>query len=138
MKDSSNWHLKVQEMIDCYKSTDPLREMSILKDDADLDEAAVKWLALVALHGINHNAKKISISRTPEGDVQVVATYRDSQLPSPGPNVGSRVFETVREITHIDADEGKLPLALGVGDSSVDVKVKIKAKKGKEKISIKF
>lgn len=138
MKDSSNLHLKVQEMIDCYKGTDPLREMSVLKDDADHDEAAVKWLALAALHGINQNAEKITIYRNPGGDVQVVAEYRDSELPSPGSEVGNRVFDAVRRITHIEEDKGKMPLALGVADSSVDVTVKIKAKKGKEKISIKF
>ena len=138
MKDAGNLHLKVQEMIECYKSTDPLREMSLLKTDADIDEAAVKWIALAALHGINHNAKKIHISRTPGGEVQVVAEYRDAELPSPGSEVGGRVFDAVRRITHIEEDEGKLPLALGVGDSSVDVKVKIRSKKGKERISIRF
>ncbi|MCG6894821.1 MAG: hypothetical protein LJE65_14545 [Desulfobacteraceae bacterium] len=138
MKDAGNLHLKVQEMIDCYKNTDPLREMSLLKSDADIEEAAVKWIALAALHGINHNAKKIHISRKPGGEVRVVAEYHDSELPSPGSDVGSRVFDTVRQITHIEEDKGKLPLALGVGDSSVDVKVKIQSKKGKEKISIRF
>jgi hypothetical protein len=56
MKDTESVHKKVQEMCDCYATTDPLREMSILKNDADKEEAAVKWLALVALHGVNNNA----------------------------------------------------------------------------------
>ena len=53
MKDSGNMHKKVQEMCDCYATNDPLKEMAKLKNDADTEAAAVKWLALAALHGIN-------------------------------------------------------------------------------------
>ena len=58
MKEKRNLHLKVQELCDCYATTDPLKEMSNVKNDVDKDEAALKWLALAALHGVNHNAKK--------------------------------------------------------------------------------
>ena len=46
MKDKRSLHLKVQELCDCYATTDPLKEMSIVKDDEDQDEAGLKWLAL--------------------------------------------------------------------------------------------
>ncbi|MFC1814353.1 hypothetical protein ACFL0M_00110 [Thermodesulfobacteriota bacterium] len=61
MKEKRNPHLKVQELCDCFATTDLLKEMSALKGDADIDEAALKWIALAALHGINANAEKISI-----------------------------------------------------------------------------
>ncbi len=59
MKDTGNLHLKVQELCNCFATTDPLKEMSIVKNDADKTEAALKWLALAALHGVNNNAEKI-------------------------------------------------------------------------------
>ncbi len=138
MKEKRNLHLKVQELCDCYTTTDPLQEMSRLPDDQDKEESALKWLALTALHGINNNASKITMRRSPEGSVTVTAEYRRSELPSPGTEVGDHIFKAVREITHIDAAKGKTQLALGVRDSSVDLRVKLKSKDGQEKISIKF
>ena len=138
MKEKRNLHLKVQELCDCYATTDPLQEMSRLPNDADKEEGALKWLALTALHGINNNASKITIRRTPENTVKVTAEYRRSELPSPGKEVGERIFAAVREITHLDDAKGKTMLALGLRDSSVDLRVKVKSKQGQDKISIKF
>jgi len=138
MKEKRNFHLKVQEMCDCYATTDPLQEMARLPQDQDKEEGALKWLALAALHGINNNASKITIRQSPDGTVGVTAEYRRSELPSPGKEVGGRIFDTVREITHIDEAKGKTQLALGVRDSSVDLRIKVKSKDGQEKISIKF
>jgi hypothetical protein len=138
MKDQGSMHKKVQEMCDCYATNDPLKEMSKLKNDADAEAAAVKWLALAALHGVNNNAKEISIHRGDDGNITVLAEYRTTELPSPGKDAGRRIFETIREMTHIDADKGKTALALGIRDSSIDLNVKIKMKDGAEKISIGF
>ena len=138
MKDTENLHKHVQEMVDCYATTDPLREMSILKNDADRNEAAVKWLALAALHGVNQNASKITIIRDYENRVKVVAEYRDSELPSPGTDVGDRIFSAVREMTHTEEEKGKTAFALGMRDSSLDLKVQFKKKDYGEKITQKF
>ena len=48
MKEKWNLHLKIQELCDCYATTDPLKEMSNVKNDADKHEAALKWVALSA------------------------------------------------------------------------------------------
>ena len=138
MKEKRNLHLKVQELCDCYATTDPLQEMSRLPKDADKTEAALKWLALAALHGVNDNASKITVYRMPDGTISVTAEYHRSELPSPGSEVGEQIFEAIREITHIEEAKGKTQLALGMRDSSVDLLVKIKSTDGKEKISIKF
>lgn len=138
MKEKRNLHLKVQEMCDCYATGDPLKEMSIVKNDEDKEEAALKWLALAALHGVNNNAEKITITRFSEGNVNVIAEYRESELPSPGPEVGAKILDALREITHIEEDKGKTPLSLGIRNDSVDLNIKFKAKKDKEKITIKF
>ncbi|MFO7495909.1 MAG: hypothetical protein R6X05_09805 [Desulfobacterales bacterium] len=138
MKEKRNLHLKVQELCDCYASTDPLKEMSEVKNESDLEEGALKWVALAALHGVNSSAKKITITRTPQGDVKVTAKYRTAELPSPGKIIGDKVFTALREITHIETEKGKTPLALGIRDSSLEVKIAFKSKDEGETVSLKF
>jgi len=138
MKEKRNVHLKVQELCDCYATNDPLKEMSIVKNDEDKDEAALKWLALAALHGVNDNAQEVTIVRGKDGDVRVTAKYRETELPSPGSDVGERIMEAVREVTHIEGGKGKTPLALGIRNDSIELQVKMKSKEGKQKITIRF
>jgi hypothetical protein len=125
MKDSGNIHKKVQEMCDCYTTTDPLKEMSDLINDPDVENAAIKWIALAVLHGVNANARKIFISSSDDGKTTVSAEYRMSELPSPGDKVGRKVVDTFREITHIEADKGKTAMALGIRESSIDLNIEI-------------
>ena len=138
MKEKRNVHLKVQELCDCYAANDPLKEMSTLKSDQDKEEAALKWLALAALHGVNSNAKKVSIARSKDGAITVSAKYRESELPSPGADIGARILEAVREITHIEGGEGKSPLALGIRNDSIEIQVKMKSEENGEKVTLKF
>lgn len=138
MKDKRSLHLKVQELCDCYLTTEPLGEMSAIMHDEDRDEAALKWLALAALHGINDNAKKISITRGKDRNVKVIAEYRQSELPSPGPEVGEKIIEAVRGITHLEGNKGKTPFALGIRDSSIEVNIKIKRDEDGEVVTLKF
>lgn len=138
MKEKRNVHLKVQELCDCYATNDPLKEMSVVKNDGDKEEAALKWLALAALHGVNDNAKEVTIRRSADGKVKVTAKYRESELPSPGSDIGARIMEAVREVTHIEGQKGKTPLALGIRNDSIELEIKMKEKEGREKITIKF
>jgi hypothetical protein len=138
MKEKRSLHLKVQELCDCYATTDPLKEMSQIKADADMDEAALKWLALAALHGVNDNAKEISISRSPDGTIKVSAKYREAELPSPGSEIGEKIMNAVREITHIEGGKGKSPLALGIREDSIELNIKMKTKDEGEKVTLKF
>lgn len=138
MQDKGSVHKQVQDMCDCYATTDPLKEMSTLAGDADVQAAAFKWVALAALHGVNQNAAKITINRNDDGKVAVTAEYRTADLPSPGDAVGGKVFDILRQITHIEADKGKTALALGIRDSSLGLKIKVKRKQASETITIKF
>ncbi len=138
MKEKRNVHLKVQELCDCYATNDPLKEMSTVKNEADKDEAALKWLALTALHGVNGNAEKITITRSRDGEISVTAKYRESELPSPGSEVGAKILEAVREVTHIEGDKGSTPLALGIRNDSIELQVEMKFEAGKETVSLKF
>ena len=58
MREHRNLHLKVQELCDCYATTDPLREMSRIPNDADKAESALKWLALAALQRCQSQAPR--------------------------------------------------------------------------------
>ncbi len=138
MKDSENLHLKIQELCECFSSTDPLKEMSEKNTEESSLDGALKWLALAALHGVNNNARKISVKQTDDGTVSVTAEYRDSQLPSPAPEVASQIFEVVRQITHIEDKKGKSTFALGIKDSSLDLTIGVKDKDHSKKVSIKF
>ena len=89
MKDTGSLHQKVQEQIDCQGDTDPLKGMSEIAGEPDRDEAAQKWMAFAALHGISSNARKITLDRSGDGVVTVTAEYRTATLPSPGSEVGS-------------------------------------------------
>jgi hypothetical protein len=138
MKEKRNVHLKVQELCDCYATNDPLKEMSTVKSEGDKDEAALKWLALSALHGVNSNAEKITITRSKDGEINVTAKYRESELPSPGSDIGAKIIEAVREITHIEGDKGETPLALGIRNDSIEIQVKMNSEEDKEKVTLKF
>lgn len=138
MKEKRSLHLKVQEMCDCYATTDPLKEMSEIKGGSDQEEAAEKWLALAALHGVNNNAKEISIRRSKNGKIKVTAQYRESELPSPGSKIGKKIMSAVREITHIEGKKGKSPLALGIREDSIELKINMKSKNKGERVTLTF
>ena len=139
MKDKRSLHLKVQELCECYATTDPLKEMSELeKNRDDGDEPALKWLALAILHGVNANAKTISISRSSDGTVKVTGEYRKADLPNPGPEIGEEVIDAVKAITHLEGEKGQTDLAVGIQGGSVEMIVKVKRKDEMESISLKF
>ena len=138
MRDKRSLHQKVQEMCDCFATAEPLSEMAALGKELDIDEGALKWIALAVIHGINDNAKKITISKTPDGEVHVQAKYRKSELPGPGTEIGAKIFDAIRAMTHIEGKEGEIPFALGIRDSSLDVCIEVENEEEGESVTIKF
>ena len=138
MKDPDSLHLKFQEHIDCFATADPLKEMSVIKAETDGDDAALKWLALAALHGINNHAEKIVVTQSEYGETEVMVEYRKTHLPSPGAEIGKKIMKTMRDIIHLEKDKGKSELALGIRDSSLTLEVKIKTKEEGERLVIQF
>jgi hypothetical protein len=138
MRDMGTPHQRMQELCDCFAETDPLREMAMLHADPDKEEAALKWLALAVLHGVDRNAKEISLERTAEGAIKATAEYRDTELPSPGREIGGKILEAARLITHLEGRKGEIPLAIGIRNSSLEIRIKVKQKDGSEKITLKF
>jgi hypothetical protein len=138
MKDTGNIHQKVQGLCDCYATNDPLQEMSKVPKDTDADEAALKWIALAILHGINNNAKEITISNSKDKGPKVIAEYRKAELPSPGGPIAEKIIHAMREITHLDGEKAKTTLAFGIRNNSMDLQIKSRHEDGEDKITIKF
>ncbi len=138
MKDKRNLHMKVQELCDCYATEDPLRAMSLLKKDTDKDEAALKWVALAVLHGVNDNAKKIKLERVSDGGVKVTAEYRTATLPPPDPDIAGKILEALRDILHTEGRKGDTDLAIGIRDSRLDLHVKVKSEDDKQALTLEF
>ena len=138
MRESSSLHQKVQEMCDCYATNDPLQEMSKMQHETDIDEAAVKWIALAVLHGLNTNAEKLTITASQDGTVAVNAQYRPAELPPPDSAIAERVIQTMRDIIHVEEPEGSSPLAFGIRNNSMDLQVSTKTDQTTKQVSITF
>jgi hypothetical protein len=138
MLDKRSLHLKVQEQADCFATADLLAEMAGLTREQDSEEGALKWIALAVLHGIDRNAEKISIRRSTDGGISVSATYRESELPKPPSPIGRKIFDVVKDITHIEGDRGEMPVAVGIRDSSIEVGMKLDRDNGQEEVVLSF
>ena len=138
---SLNYHLKLQEMCDCYLETDFVPEMQHMATNPpsdDLDEDAIKYLALAIMHAITEQAAKLSLKK--KGDAITVALKNDEKkkLPAPAAPVFAKIIEIVRTILHIEEERGKLPLSLGLRNGEVNLMVKVKREDDKESVAFSF
>lgn len=138
MQDKSSVQQKVQNLCDCFAESDPLAEMACVAEETDKEDAALKWLALAVLHGIDHNAEEIKIFRSAEGDVRATIEYRKEELPLSGKDIGRGVMDALRNMTGMEEKKGKVPLSLGIRDSSIELLVKVKQGDDGEKITLEF
>ena len=140
-KFSLNYHLKLQEMCDCYLETDFVPEMQHMATNPpsdDLEEDAIKYLALAIMHAITEQAAKLTLKK--KGDAITVALKNEEKLtlPSPAAPVFAKIIEIVRAILHIEEDKGKLPLSLGLRNGEVNLMVKVKREDDKESVAFSF
>lgn len=135
-----SYHLKLQEMCDCYMETDYLAKMQGMVGavSKDVEEDAVKYLALAMLYAITRKAEKLSVKKKADEAVVRIKADRKEDLPVPSPIVLENVFQIMREILHIETDKGEMDLSLGLRTGEVNVHVKVKAKEGKQSLKIEF
>ena len=145
IKDDRNYHLRLQEFCDCYMETDPKTELEkaakgVSGDPAgDLDEHALKFLGLSIFYGASEKAKSVSFRRSKDGKVIFNVDSRGKyKLPSPGLKVADHVISIARSITHIDSDQGKLPVSLGLRNDRVEVTFQFDRKPEEEAFTILF
>ena len=145
MKDDRNYHQRLQEFCDCFMETDPKGELEkaskgISGDPGrDLDELALKFLGLGIFYGASEKVNKISFQRPKDGKVLFTVDGKGTyQLPPPSPHVADRIISIARAITHIDEDQGKLPVSMGLRNDRVDLHFHFDRKEGEETFSISF
>lgn len=136
-----NYHLKLQEMCDCYLETDfqkQLQAMAASAGGGDLEENGVKYLSLAIMYSLTERARKLSLKKK-DGEV-TVTVKGDATITLPAPSVAlfDQVTEIIRAILHIEEDKGELPLSLGLRSGDVELQIKVKRKPGQETIKIKF
>ena len=137
---SLNYHLKLQEMCDCYMETDFLPTMQRMAgaESADLEEDAVKYLALAIMFAITEKAEKLSLKKK-DGELNAkIKNGGKVTLPVPSAAVFDKIFEIMRTILHIEADEGKMEFSLGLRSGEVNVTVKVARDGNKQSLKINF
>ena len=145
IKDERNYHLRLQEFCDCYMETDPKNELEraakgVSGDPGgDLDEHALKFLGLSIFYGASEKAKKVSIERSKDGKVRFGVEARGKyKLPPPDPKVADRIISIARAITHLDEDQGKVPVSLGLRSDRIELIFQFERTAGGESFSILF
>ena len=135
-----NYHLKLQEMCDCYMETDFLAAMQGMAgaDSKDIEEDGVKYLALALMYAISQKAEKLSFKKKGEELKAKINNGSKEKLPVPSVAVLDKVFEIMRGILHIEEDKGEMEFSLGLRSGEVDVIVKVDREDGKESLKIKF
>lgn len=137
---SMNYHLKLQEMCDCYMETDFLGAMRNMSGSASTDpeEDSIKYLALAIMYAITEKAGKLSFKK--EGDKIRVKIKNDEKetLPPPSGAVLDRIFAVMRTILHIEEDRGEMDFSLGLRSGEVNVRVSVKKEADKQSLKIKF
>lgn len=136
------FHLKLIEMCDCYLGTDYPATLRKVADgpSTDLDEDALRYLALALLSAINERARQLSIKQKND-KITVTLKQEDDEktaLRPPSRDVCERIISIMRNILHLDQDKGALPLSLGLKNDQIEVLVKIERTADKESLKIKF
>lgn len=145
IKDDRNYHQRLQEFCDCYMETDPKKELEkaakgISGDPSgDLDELALKFLGLEIFYGASEKAKRINIQLLKDGKVTFSVESRGKyQLPPPHVEVADRIISIARAITHIDEDQGKVPVSLGLRNDRIELTFQFDRTAEAESFSILF
>ena len=145
MKDERNYHQRLQEFCDCFMETDYRKELEKASQgisgdpNADPEELALKFLGLGFLYGANEEAKKISLSKSNEGEVLFTVEARGQyKLPPPPARVADHIFSIVRSITHIEKDQGSQPFSLGLRNDRMEIKLELNRQGGSETLTLLF
>ena len=137
-----NLHLKLQEMCDCYLETDFTRQLNAMVKGTskDLEEDAIKYLALAIMHGVSDRARTLKLKKKKDGAIKAVLTIEDEKvsLPSPSPALFDRIIGVIRAILHFEEGGGSMPLALGLRNSNLELMVKLKEKEGDTSLKLAY
>lgn len=136
-----NLHLKLMEMCDCYLGTDYATTIQKVADSpsADIQEDALRYLALALLLTLTEEARQLSLKR--KNDKITVTIKHDAEkiaLRPPTRAVFNKIISIMRAILHLEKDKGGMPLTLGLKNDQIEVQVKIERTADKETLKVKF
>jgi hypothetical protein len=139
-KISRNYHARLQEMCDCYMETDYRGEMEKMASERnpDVEEDALKYLALSILYATTEKARKLSFKRKRGEPKVTVKAEEKMELPKPPGEIADKVFEIMRSITHLEGEKGKEPFSLGLRDGRMELGVKVEREEDKESLKFSF
>lgn len=131
-------HLRLQQQINCQLEITPSTALEAWeregwKDEpgTDMDEAPLKYMALVLLDAIEDRASRVSLDKD-EGVTVFSDTTHD--LPKAPQHIIARGLELLREMSGLEGPKGEATLALGVRNDSLDLIIQKDA--GKHMINI--
>lgn len=136
-----NYHLKLIEMCDCYLETDFATQIQKMAGgpSKDIDEDAVKYLALAIMYAVTEKAQKLSLKRKAENiSVTVKSDGEKFSLRPPFPELFDRIVTIVRTILHLEEDKAASALSLGLRGGQLDINVKLERNGDKESLKLKF
>ncbi len=137
---SHNYHAKLQEMCDCYMETDYRKEMEVMASErsADVEEDALKYLALSILYATTEKARKLSFKKKKGEPKVTVKAEEKMELPRPSGKIADKIFEIMRSITHLEGEKGREPFSLGLRDGRMELSVKVEKEEDKESLKFSF
>ncbi len=137
---SRNYHARLQEMCDCYMETDYREEIEKMASESsvDVEEDALKYLALSILYATTEKAKKLSFKKKRGERKVTVKAEEKMELPMPPGEITDKVFEIMRSITHLEGKKGREPFSLGLRDGRMELGVKVKKEEDKESLKLRF
>lgn len=136
--DSESPHLRLQQQIDCQLEITPRPVLQAWEragwheePGTDVDEAPLKYMALVLLDAIEERAVRLSVDKD-----SGVTVYADSpyNLPQAPAHIIARGLEILREITGLEGPSGQGTLSLGIRNDSLELIIQKQA--GKHIINI--
>jgi hypothetical protein len=137
---SRNYHARLQEMCDCYMETDYRKEIEMMASESsvDVEEEALKYLALSILYATTEKAKKLSFKKR-EGEPKVTVKAEEKmELPTPPGEIADKIFEIVRSVTHLEGEKGREPFSLGLRNGRMELGVQVKREEDKESLTFSF
>jgi hypothetical protein len=120
--------------------TDYRQEMEKMASEKnpDVEEDALKYLALSILYATTEKATKLSFKRKKGEPKVTVKAEEKMELPKPPGEIADKVFEIMRSITHLEGEKGKEPFSLGLRDWRMELGVKVEREQDKESLKFSF
>ena len=131
MASTDSAHLRLQQHIDCQLEARPREVLEAWENEGwkdqpgtDVDEAPLKYLALVLLDAIEEKGVRVSLEKDQGVTVFADSTYT---LPKAPASTIARGLEILREITGIEGPSGQASLSLGIRNDSLELIVQKQA-----------